>query len=227
MKPFRILWRKFASRPLCDRSGLAAVEFALILPLMLTLYFGIVTLAKGYMASERTTLVARTIADLTAQLTAQSPPPPLSNATMSTIFAASSAIMAPFTTTTATPTMTVSEIQLIKKSDGTCCQAWVDWTITSNGGTARPCQILTPANAAPVSPTTIPIGFTTPPSTIGTILIVADVTYAYSTGYGFDLYKWNIGKTFNMAQTQYMLPRGSQKLTYAATTGKQCPSPPP
>ncbi|GAC1332758.1 MAG: pilus assembly protein [Beijerinckiaceae bacterium] len=234
MKRFRLLWRRFAHHWLCDRSGLAAVEFALILPLMLTLYLGIVELTKGYMASQRITLVARAISDLTAQTQqlqqqqqqqqagtcGSAIPPCVTDAIISNIFAASGAVMAPFPTTSLT--MTVSQIVLGNKSDGTCCQAKVDWTIAYNGGTKRPCQILTPANATPVSVATIPVGFTVPASTIGP-LIVADVTYAYAPGFGFELYKWNVGKVFNMAQTQYMRPRGTNALTYAATTGTKCP----
>jgi hypothetical protein len=62
---------------------------------------------------------------------------------MSNIFAASDAIMAPYST--AKLTMTVSQILLSNKTDGTCCQAKTDWKIANNGGTARPCQLLTPS----------------------------------------------------------------------------------
>jgi hypothetical protein len=72
--------------------------------------------------------------------------------------AASNAIMAPYSTTKLT--MTVSQILLSNKPDGTCCQAKTDWTIANNGGTKRPCQVLTPGNAALVSTGTIPTGFT-------------------------------------------------------------------
>jgi hypothetical protein len=83
--------------------------------------------------------------------------------------------MAPYSTTKLT--MTVSQILLSNKPDGTCCQAKTDWTIANNGGTKRPCQVLTPGNAAPVSTGTIPTGFTASPS-----LVVADVTYQYIPG---------------------------------------------
>jgi Flp pilus assembly protein TadG len=211
-----------------DRRGTAAIEFALVLPFMLTLYLGIVELSKGYMASQRMTLVARTLADLTAQQ-AQQPQSPCAtgangitvpDSCMSNIFAASKAIMAPYDLTPLT--MTVSQIQLTNKSDGTCCQAKTDWTVTNNGGQQRPCQLLTPGNAAPVSTTTIPTGFTVSPAMTGA-LIIADVTYQYIPGFSFQIYNWKVSKTFNMAQTQYMRPRGSNTLNYTGTIGKDCP----
>jgi hypothetical protein len=90
--------------------------------------------------------------------------------------------MAPYST--AKLTMTVSQILLSNKTDGTCCQAKTDWKIANNGGTARPCQLLTPSNTAPVSITTIPTGFTTSSSTSGPI-VVADVTYEDIPGFKF------------------------------------------
>jgi len=95
-----------------DQRGISAVEFALILPFMLTLYLGIVELSKGYMASQRMTLVARTLADLTAQQQ-QLQSGGTTNVTetiMTNIFAASNAIMAPYSMTKLT--MTVSQILL-------------------------------------------------------------------------------------------------------------------
>jgi Flp pilus assembly protein TadG len=221
------IFSRLACKAGSDQRGIAAVEFALVLPFMLTLYLGIVELSKGYMASQRMTLVARTLADLVAQQ-AQQPQSPCAQGSggvsvpdscMSNILGAAAAIMSPYSTNTLT--MTVSQIQLKAKSDGTCCQAQTDWTITNNGGVARPCQLLTPSNAAPVSSATIPVGFTVSPSTTGYI-IVADVTYQYVPGFSFQIYNWKVSKTFNMAQTQYMRPRSSTYLNYTGSIGTKC-----
>jgi Flp pilus assembly protein TadG len=214
--------RELARKARQDQRGIAAIEFALILPFMLTLYFGIAELSKGYMASQRMTLVARTLADLTAQQQQlqTGSTTSVTDSIMSNIFAASSAIMAPYSSTKLT--MTVSQVLLTNKSDGTCCQAKTDWTIANNGGTKRPCQVLSPGNAAPVSTSTIPTGFTQSPSSQGA-LIVADVTYQYIPGFSFEIWNWKASKIFSLAQTQYMRPRGSNTLTYAASTGTKCP----
>lgn len=49
------------------QGGMAAVEFALILPMMLALYFGCVVLAQGLEVSRKTQALSRTLADLTSQ----------------------------------------------------------------------------------------------------------------------------------------------------------------
>ena len=47
-----------------DERGVSAVEFALLLPLMLTLYLGAVEVSQGIGADRKVTLTARTIGDL-------------------------------------------------------------------------------------------------------------------------------------------------------------------
>ncbi len=51
------------------RSGMAATEFALILPLMLIMFFGVVEGSDALTKSRRVTLAANTLADLAAQET--------------------------------------------------------------------------------------------------------------------------------------------------------------
>ncbi len=48
-------------------SGLAAIEFAIVAPLMLLIYFGTVDVANWYMAHRRLVVAGSTIADLTTQ----------------------------------------------------------------------------------------------------------------------------------------------------------------
>ena len=55
--------RRFAR----DRDGVSATEFALILPIMLTLYIGSVELGDGIAINFKTTLAARTVADVASQ----------------------------------------------------------------------------------------------------------------------------------------------------------------
>src|ERR1700726_967518 len=54
-----------------DRSGIAATEFAVIVPVMLVLFFGTVEFSSGIAVDRKVTLIARTLSDLTSQ----SPPP--------------------------------------------------------------------------------------------------------------------------------------------------------
>ncbi len=50
-----------------DQSGVSAVEFALLAPIMIALYFGMVEVCQAYMAQKRMSHVTSMVADLTAQ----------------------------------------------------------------------------------------------------------------------------------------------------------------
>ncbi len=75
-----------------DRRGVSAVEFALLLPLMVTLYLGTVEISQGISADRKVTLTARTVADLVSQVTT------VNNAAMADILNASSSVMVPYST---------------------------------------------------------------------------------------------------------------------------------
>ena len=57
--------RRFAR----DKRGVSAVEFAMLLPLMITLYLGGVEVSQAIAIDRKVTLIARTLADLVAQST--------------------------------------------------------------------------------------------------------------------------------------------------------------
>jgi Flp pilus assembly protein TadG len=106
-----------------DERGVSAVEFAMLLPLMLSLYLGSVEISQGIGADRKVTLTAHTISDLVSQVQS------INNADMTNALNASVAIMAPFPT---------SNLQVIVSSvtiDSTG-KATVDWSDTFNG-TAR------------------------------------------------------------------------------------------
>ena len=50
-----------------DQSGISAVEFAFLAPVMILLYFGMVEVCQAYMAQKRMSHVTSMVADLTAQ----------------------------------------------------------------------------------------------------------------------------------------------------------------
>lgn len=84
-KPFRALARLAA-----DRRAVSAVEFALILPIMIPLYMGTVELSTALSADRKVNAAASTIGDLIAQYQTI-------NATeVNNIFDATEAIMQPF-----------------------------------------------------------------------------------------------------------------------------------
>jgi Flp pilus assembly protein TadG len=83
----RRLIRRFGG----SRRGVAAVEFAMILPAMLAIYFGIVETGQGVMIDRKVTQLTRSLADLTAQSST------ISNTERDNIFDAALTVMMPYT----------------------------------------------------------------------------------------------------------------------------------
>jgi Flp pilus assembly protein TadG len=106
-----------------DERGVSAVEFALVLPLMLSLYLGAVELSQGIAADRKVTLTARTICDLVSQVSS------IGNSDMTNALNASSAVMVPFPI--GNLIVTVSSIKIDAAGKAT-----IDWSDTLNG-TAR------------------------------------------------------------------------------------------
>lgn len=79
-----------------DAGGASAVEFALVLPVMLTLWAGVSEMAHAVDNWRKVTLLARTVSDLTSQGDQNDP---IASATMSDILGASSAVLRPFAAT--------------------------------------------------------------------------------------------------------------------------------
>ena len=77
-----------------DERGVAAMEFALLFPVMLLLYFGVAELTVGMMANGRASHVASVVGDLVTQMQA------VKKDDMTDVFLVADAIMKPFPTAT-------------------------------------------------------------------------------------------------------------------------------
>src|SRR5580704_9373645 len=88
--------RRFAR----DRDGVSAVEFAIILPFMLTLYLGGVELGDGLAIKFKTTLAARTVTDLASQYVS------INGTSMQNILGAASTVLQPYSTSGVVVTLT-------------------------------------------------------------------------------------------------------------------------
>ena len=200
-----------------DRRGVAAVEFAMILPLMLLMYIGAFDVTRGVMASRKVDLLSRTISDLVAQ---QSNASPMSSSTISLIFTAASAVMTPYNASGLT--LTVSAVDIKANSNNTCCQALVRWSYTQ-GGTLRACTtpLTQVSGGTPLTPTNIPAWIISANQAAGygytsgqtSYLIIADVSYTYVPIFS-QAVAWFRG---GMSKTTFMVPRStSGPLTLAS-----------
>jgi len=140
-----------------DERGVSAVEFAMLLPLMLTLYLGTVEVSQGIAADRKVTLTARTVADLVAQVSS------INNADMTNALNAASAVIAPFSSSNLAVTVTSVTIDAASK-------ATVAWSDTRNG------------TAHPVGSTVTPPSALVVPNTS---LIWAEVRYTYRPTIGY------------------------------------------
>jgi Flp pilus assembly protein TadG len=142
-----------------DDRGVSAVEFALIAPLMITIYIGGVEVTQAVSVSRKTTLIAHTVADLVAQDTT------VSNSEMNDILSASAAVAQPY----ATNNLQVTVSSIVIDSSG---KATVGWSDTLNG------TKLTPGSAVTL-PTALAVA--------NTSLILGQVNYIYKPTFGWVL----------------------------------------
>jgi Flp pilus assembly protein TadG len=103
-----------------DERGVSAVEFAMLLPLMLTLYLGAVEISQGVGIDRKVTLTSRTVADLAAQVST------ISSSDMANILGAASSVIAPYDS--APLKVTVSQITIDSNANAT-----ISWSCTKNG----------------------------------------------------------------------------------------------
>lgn len=106
-----------------DRRGVSAVEFALIAPMMITLYLGVAEISEGVTADRKVSIAAAAVANLATQATT------ISASEMTDILDAASAVIKPFDASKLKITVSCIAIDANKS-------AKVKWSVTRNG-TAR------------------------------------------------------------------------------------------
>jgi len=125
-----------------DERGVSAVEFAMLLPLMLTLYLGAVEISQGIAADRKVTLVSRTVADLISQVST------VKNADMTNSLNAAAAVIVPFSSSNLK--VTVSSVKIDAQGNAT-----VDWSDTLNGTVHTKGQSVTLPTALKVPSTSL------------------------------------------------------------------------
>jgi Flp pilus assembly protein TadG len=99
--------RLSATGLLRDRSGIAATEFAVIVPMMLVMFFGTIEFSIGVAIDRKVTLMARALVDLTSQGAK------VNDTDLAVYFGASGKIMQPYAMPLyPTPNTTISELYI-------------------------------------------------------------------------------------------------------------------
>lgn len=145
------------SRLAHDQRGVSAVEFALLAPVMIGLYFGCAEVADGVGADRKVSLISAALANLTAQVTT------ISSTDMTNILDASSAIITPYAASKLKLTVTCIKIDANKV-------ATVKWSAT-RGGTVN-------SGSATVPPALLVANST---------LILSEASFAYTPTVGYTI----------------------------------------
>jgi len=167
-----------------DCRGISAVEFAMLFPVMLTLFLGSVEASQGIATDRKVELIAHALADLSSQYTA------ITNADMTNILNAGSAIIAPYAT--AGLNEVVSEISIDAQGN-----ASVVWSDTLDGTALTVGQTVT-----------VPSSLAVP----NTYLVLAQVQYSYNPTYGYVM-----TGTLTLSDQSFMSPRESASIARTAS----------
>ncbi|MGH7070947.1 MAG: TadE/TadG family type IV pilus assembly protein [Acetobacteraceae bacterium] len=129
-----------------DRKGLAAVEFAMALPILLLLYFGIVEFAQAINVDRLVGLTAETVTNLVTQYTSIS-----QSTQMPDILDASTQVLAPYPSSAASVVVSLIAVD----SNG---NATVAWSQAKNGTPLTAGQAFTLPAALDIPSTSVVFG---------------------------------------------------------------------
>lgn len=149
--------RRRLARFFGDRRAVSAVEFALVFPVMLTIYLGGNEVGNGLTISRGVSHVASTIGDLVAQCSS------ISNADMTNTMAAAAYVIAPYATTP----LTIRVTGITTDANSNATVTWSDEYQTTTLATG----------AAYTLPTAL--------RTASSFYVAAEVHYAYTPYIGY------------------------------------------
>lgn len=184
--------RTFLERARDDVSGVSAVEFAMIVPVMCTLFLASVETTQGLQIDRKVSLTARALSDLASQATV------IPDTDMTNILDASTDVLTPFSSANAK--MVVTGIQI--DATGKAKVVWSD----QRNSTRYTCgaAITVPTQLMPALGTT---GF----------LVLAEVQYNYKPVIGY-----LITGTVTLSDRLYTRPRIGDTISRTPSQGTGC-----
>jgi Flp pilus assembly protein TadG len=180
-----------------DRRGVAAVEFAIIVPLMLVMFFGTVEFSSAVAVDRKVSMTVQSLADLASRYTS------IGDTDMTNFTIIANAMMTPYSST---PLQTTVTEVYIDPSTGVARTQW------SKGAAPRAVSSTVP----------VPANLIARDSSNNIIaaqyLIFSEASYVYTPAVG---YVMRTGVT--LSDKSYMRPRLSTCVLYNTTTGN-CPT---
>jgi Flp pilus assembly protein TadG len=202
MKPMTSMWlrlRRSALDLYRDRRGVMAIEFAVIAPVMLVMFFGTVELSSGIAVDRKVTLMARTLSDLTSQNLS------VTDTQLTNFFNASTGMMWPYASTPVKSTITELWI------DPSTSNARVQWSQgsaprTQGSSVVIPLNLIGKDSSGKVFP--------------NQYLIYSEVSYLYTPAVGYVMGKAGI----NLSDFTFTRPRQSFCVIYPAPSSGSLPA---
>lgn len=191
-----------------DTSGVAAIEFALVAPLMAAMFVGAVEMSQAVTVDRRVTQIAGSTADLIARADKS-----ILQSEIADIMRVGSYIMKPYS---ANPIKIV--VRNVTSSSANASTTKQSWTCSYNGtGGTQTCQCTNTT-------------FTLPANLVTTndSVVVAEVTYDY-VPLVFNYIMKNTwgggGASYRLSETVYMKPRSQRAMLMQADDKTPCPDP--
>jgi len=223
MKPASKFWRHLqrVERDFVgDRSAMAAVEFAFIVPLMLVTFFGTVEFSSGLASARKVTLTASALADLTSEMSSAGNIAPIVDSDLQNMFNASISIMNPYLQGGSTSvTAEIDEIYVDSNAKAT-----YQWSrLATAGPSASQATLVSwphnPGDPVPSLPSALLVK--------QTYVIMAQVSYTYKPTIDFGGLMSTAG--VNLNDVAYSRPRQATCLVYNNTNptpvNGACPTP--
>lgn len=185
-----------------DCRGIAATEFAVIVPVMLVMFFGTVEFSSGVAVDRKVTLIARTTSDLTSQSTS------VADSDMTNFFTAAYAILQPYSSAPSFPAATIRISELYV--DPTTLAARVQWSKLGTITPGNPPTVVLGTGRAVSSTVAIPSAL----AVGGTYLIYSEVSQLYTPAVGYVMARAGI----TLSDVSYTRPRQSTCVYYSPAT---------
>jgi Flp pilus assembly protein TadG len=203
--------RLFARKLLADRRGIAAIEFAMLVPIMLVLFFGTVEFSVGVAANRKVSLMAQTLSDLTSRSIS------VSDTDISNFFAAGTGIMTPYVAPTYNATSSqISELWI----DPSTGNARVQWSKATGTG-----YVALAVGSTVTLPTTnggdLVVRDTTGAIVAGQYLIYTQVKFLYQPVVNYKI--GGTAPTFTLTDVAYTRPRQAACVIYPTPTSGALP----
>lgn len=189
-------------------SGAAATEFALMVPVMMSVWIGMVVATDALTADKKVTLLARTLADMTTQMQA------VSQADMDSIFQATESVMWP------QPAQAMGMRVVALDVDG-AGNVFVDWSVVPTNTALKGSFS---ALARCTNYTTLPAGL----KINRTSIVLAEVTMNYQATAATAIVDQMFsgvatGGQMPLSDSLYMRPRQTTKVSFNPPPAGNCP----